>query len=144
MKQADKVRAAAASSAAAPRTSWLDEIDSASVVRGSSAGFTVLVLGGLLAPIAAVKAPALGSFALVLTAVIGFATAAARQRGGPRPVIQGSLAAVGAYFLVLPLVVMANHGWDPVQIAWTSLTAVVVGAATAPLAGRIRRIRFGA
>ena len=118
------------------RAAWLDEIDSVTVVRGSSAGFTVLVLGGLIAPIAAVKAPGIGSLALILTAVVGFATAAARQRGGPRPNISGALAAIGAYFLVLPLVVMGNHGWNVVQIACTLATAVVVGAATPALAGR--------
>lgn len=120
---------------------WLDEIDSATVVRGSSAGLTVLVLGGLLAPIAAVKAPAIGSLALVLTAVAGFATAAARQWSGPRPVVQGILAAVGAYLLVLPLVVMSQHGWDVVQVACTLLTAVVVGASTPAILGRARAER---
>jgi len=123
------------------RGAWLDEIDSATVVRGSSAGFTVLVLGGLIAPIAAAKAPAIGSFALVLTAVAGFATAAARQRGGPRPIVQGTLAAFGAYFLVLPLVVMGNHGLNILQVACTAATAVIVGAATPALLGRVLAAR---
>jgi hypothetical protein len=120
---------------------WLDEIDSVTVVRGSSAGFTVLVLGGLIAPIAAAKAPGFGSFALVLTAVAGFATAAARQRGGPRPMVQGVLAAIGAYFLVLPLVAMANHGWNAVQIACTLATAFIVGAATPAVLGLVHAAR---
>jgi hypothetical protein len=125
-------------------TAWLDDIDSVTVVRGSSAGFSVLVLGGLLAPLAAAKAPGVGAFALIIAAVAGFATAAARQWGGPRPVVQGVLAAVGAYLLVLPLVVMAHHGWDPVQIAWTAITAIVVGAASPLVAKRVRRAKGGA
>jgi hypothetical protein len=120
---------------------WLDEIDPVIVVRGSSAGFTVLVLGGLVAPIAAVNAPVIGSLALVLTAVAGFVTAAARQWNGPRPVVQGVLAAVGAYLLVLPIVVMGNHGWNVVQIACTLATAVVVGAVTPGVLVRVRSAR---
>jgi hypothetical protein len=121
-------------------STWLDEIDPVSVVRGSSAGFSVLVIGGLVAPIAAVKLPGVGGLALFVAAVAGFAYASARQWNGPRPVAQGVLAAVGAYVLVLPLVVMARHGWDVVQVASTLATAVVVGALTPVAVGRLRGI----
>jgi hypothetical protein len=123
------------------RAAWFDEIDAVTVVRGSSAGFTVLVLGGLLAPIVAVKIPVLGGFGLVVTAVAGFATAASRQWKGSRPAVQGILAAVGAYLLILPMVVFAHHGWDVGQVFGTLLTAVVVGAATAMLTRRIHPAR---
>jgi branched-subunit amino acid ABC-type transport system permease component len=55
--------------------------------------------------------------------------------------VQGILAAVGAYLLVLPLVVMSQHGWDVVQVACTLLTAVVVGASTPAILGRARAER---
>jgi mannose/fructose/N-acetylgalactosamine-specific phosphotransferase system component IID len=120
--------------------SWLDEIDPVAAVRGSSSGFTVLVIGGLLAPAIAVRVPVIGSLALVLTAIVGFATAAWRRARTSRPVLQGVVAAVGAYLLVLPIVAMTHHRWDPIQIGLTLLTAIVVGAVVGPIALRIGRI----
>jgi hypothetical protein len=122
-------------------TSWLDEIDPVAAVRGSSSGFTVLVIGGLLAPAIAVRVPVVGSLALVLTAVAGFATAASRRGNTTRPVLQGVVAAVGAYLLVLPIVAMTHHRWDPVQLGLTLLTAIVVGAVVGPIARRIGSTR---
>jgi len=124
-------------SSARPPSSWLDEIDPASAVRGSSAGFTVLVIGGLLAPVLAAKVPALGSLALVGTALVGFATAAARQGCSTRPSVQGALAAVGAYLLVLPLVMLGQRHWDVLQTALTLLTAIVVGFVAGPVSVRV-------
>ena len=118
-------------------TSWLDEIDAVAAVRGSSAGFTVLVLGGLIAPALAARVPGIGSLALVLTAIAGFTTAAARQGSSSRPIVQGVIAAVGAYALVLPLVGMVSRHWDVAQIAVTLGVAIVVGAIVGPVSLRV-------
>lgn len=121
---------------------WLDEIDPVAIVRGSSSGFTVLVLGGLLAPIASTMVPVLGSYALVIAAVVGFATAAWKQAAAQRPGLGGAIAAVGAYLLVLPLVYMGQHGVNLTQVAATLATAVAVGALVGLAASR--RISEGA
>jgi hypothetical protein len=125
---------------APPVGSWLDEIDVVAAVRGCSSGFSVLVVGGLIAP-ALAQVSVLGSFALVLTAIAGFSTAAARQGASSRPALQGVLAAVGAYLLALPLVVMVSHAWDVTQIAATLAVAVCVGALVGPLSLRLREVR---
>jgi hypothetical protein len=124
----------------------LDEIDPVAAVRGSSAGFSVLVLGGLLAPVLAVKVPAIGSIALVATALIGFATAAARQGSSVRPSLQGALAAIGAYLLVLPLVQLQQRSWNIEQIGLTLVAAIVVGSVVGPISVRVgvRRAGFAA
>lgn len=114
-----------------------DGVDQVAVVRGSSSGFTVLALGGLLAPLAAVYLPVLGGFALVIAAVAGFGTAGWRQAGSDKPAVAGALSAVGAYLLVLPLVYLGTGELDAVQIALTFITAVVVGAASGEISARI-------
>jgi hypothetical protein len=137
-------RRIAAGAARPPARSWLDEIDPVAAVRGSSSGFTILVIGGLAAPLLAARVPVAGGLALVLTALAAFVTAAARQGDTARPALQGVVAAVGAYLLVLPLVVMVNRAWDVPQIALTLACATLVGALAGPLSLRVRAVRAGA
>ncbi len=110
-----------------PGNGWLDGVDMAAVVRGSSRGFTVLVLGGLAAPAAATVSGALGALILTGSAAAAFVVAALRQGTTTSGGLHGALAAVGAYLLVLPLVLLAQAGRDPAQISMTLAAAVVVG-----------------
>lgn len=114
-------------------------IDMPTAVRGASRGFSVLVLGGLSAPLVAVAVPMLGAVWLTLTAVVAFSLAGWRIGSASRPPLHGAVAAVMAYLLVLPLVLFASTGGDPVQITLTLLTAVVVGAVAGVVSGRRAR-----
>lgn len=112
---------------------WLEAIDPVAAVRGMSSGFSVLVIGSLLVPVVASQLPVMRSIGLTLAAVAGFVVAASKQGTTRAPGRQGATAALGAYFLVLPLVYLATHRVDFAQIGLTVLAAVVVGA----LAGHI-------
>ena len=110
---------------------WLEDIDAPAAVRGASTGFSVLVIGGLLAPVVTSLLPLLGRTVwLPLVAILAFAVAAARIGRACRPAVHGAVAAASSYLLVLPLVVLDEAGRDPVQIAATSATACAVGALT--------------
>ena len=105
-------------------------VDIVQVVRGASRGFSVFFIGGLAQPIVQLRAPALAYWWLALVAVAAFAVAAwraCRPAAARTNLWQGSFAAVGSYFLVLPLVLAAGHGYPFVQIASTSAIGVVVG-----------------
>lgn len=111
-------------------------IDTPTAVRGASRGFSVLVIGGLSAPLVAAAVPMLGAVWLTLTAVGAFSLAGARIGSAARPWLHGAVAAVMAYLLVLPLVLIAPTTRDTVQITLTLLTAIVVGAIAGLLSGR--------
>ncbi|SNR82151.1 hypothetical protein SAMN06265360_12136 [Haloechinothrix alba] len=107
---------------------WLASVDPPAVLRGASSGFTVLVIGGLAAPVVVGVVPAAGMVWLPLVAVVAFVVAAARGGSHRVPAVQGATAALTAYLLVLPLVVLVTRSVDLVQIATTASTAVLVGA----------------
>lgn len=109
---------------------WLADIDAPTAVRGASAGFSVLVIGGLLAPIVGSLLPVLGVVWQPLVAVLAFVVAAARIGSARRPAVHGAVAAATSYLLVLPLVVLGAAGRDPGQIAATFATACAAGALT--------------
>ncbi|MGH3519637.1 MAG: hypothetical protein ACRDQ7_19905 [Haloechinothrix sp.] len=117
---------------------WFEGIDPVAAVRGASVGFSILVVGGLLAPVAAVAVPLLGAVWLTLIAVLAFGVAGMRIGGARLPALHGAVAAVFAYLLVLPLVLLNEAGRDVVQVSLTFCAALAVGA----LAG-ILRARFG-
>ncbi|HWD05783.1 MAG TPA: hypothetical protein VG674_25375 [Amycolatopsis sp.] len=115
-------------------------IDAEALIRGCSRGFTVLVLGGLLAPLAG-RLPVIGPCWLSAVAVAAFAVGGVRVGGSEHPVVQGIVAAVSSYLLVLPLVLAGGGG--AAGLGWIGLTAAValaVGAA-AGFAGARRRER---
>lgn len=112
------------------------ELDLPCIVRGAWRGFVVLLLGGLVAPGLAAITPFVAWFALTAVAVTAFVVAACGVGHLGRPVRHGVYAAVGAYGLVLPLVILSATGRDPAQIAAATATAVAVGALTGFLAGR--------
>jgi hypothetical protein len=121
-------------------TVWDDfsaRIDWMQLVRGASTGFTVLVLGGLAAPIMS-RVPVVGAPWLIITAVVAFMVAGYRVGDATGPMTQGASTAVVAYVLVLPLVALASHSLDPRQVGLTLVTAVVAGAVSGRVAGRRR------
>lgn len=114
---------------------WADHIDASKVVRDASTGFTILVIGGLSAPMAAVLVPVVGRHWLPAVAVVAFVVASRRGGSASLPWLHGLVAAVSAYLLVLPLVLLGG-GASLRQVLFTVATAVVVGAATGFLSGR--------
>lgn len=104
-------------------------------VKAASRGFTVLALGAVVQPWVGHLLPPLGYVWLVVVAVASFVTAAWTAGSTLHPVRQGVVGALGAYALMVPLVHLATGSLDPVQVAGTTVTAVVVGAVTGWLRG---------
>lgn len=116
--------------------SWLESIDPVATVRGASRGFTVLLLGGLVQPIATAYLPVIGVVWLPLTALAAFVVAAWRPGNSAIPWRYGALAAIGAYLLIVPLVLLQPAGRSPVQLGATAAVAFAVGATAGWLRGR--------
>lgn len=126
---------------AVPGFDWFsDRVDWVSLVKGASLAFSVLVIGGLSAPLGS-TIPVIGPAWLIITAVIAFVVAGYRIGEAIDPRVQGAGAAVAGYLLVLPLVVLGTGGLDPVQLILTLVTAVVMGGLAGHLAGRSRAAR---
>jgi hypothetical protein len=107
-----------------------DELDIVLVTRGAWRGFCVLLIGGTLQPLVIIANRPLGFWWLALVAAAAFAFAAysaVRPRLSQHR-LQGAVAAIASYVLVLPLVVLGSHTFDVVQIFCTTALAVVVGA----------------
>ena len=117
--------------------SYADRIDWVALVRGASTGFSVLVVGGLAAPIMS-NLPLVGAPWLIITAVVAFVVAGSRIGHAVTPAVQGASTAVAAYLLCLPLVVLATRSLDLSQLGLTMLTAVLMGGLAGHLAGRRR------
>ncbi len=117
-------------------------IDVPNAVRGASTGFSVLLLGGLVAPMVTLASTALAIVWLTGVAVVAFAVAARRSRLAGAPAAHGAFAALFSYVLVLPLLLPFEQSRDPLQILLTAITAVVVGAGVGSLAaGRVWKPR---
>lgn len=99
------------------------------------------MIGGLIAPIVAVKAPTIATVWLTAVAVTAFVVAAWRPHRASSPAIHGCVAALASYILVLPLILPFKQGRDPWQIGFTTLTAIVVGALACMAGTTIRRRR---
>lgn len=112
-------------------------VDWGYAARGASAALTILVIGGLSAPIGS-RVPLVGPYWLVLTAVLAFAVAGSRIGDAPTPAVHGAVTALLGYLLVLPIVVLGAGELPLSQLALTALLALVVGAAAGALAGRAR------
>ena len=105
--------------------------ENAELVRGAFRGFGVLVIGGLAQPLIGMIFESLDYVWLPLVAVVAFAWAARIAAAKAQsPVVTGLIGALGAYLLVVPLVMMAAGSLDPSQALLTSLTAVLVGSLT--------------
>lgn len=112
---------------------WADMVDAPALMRGASTGFTVLVVGGLTAPLATRLLPVVGVAWLPLVAVAAFSVSGSRIGVAPRPPVHGAAAAVSAYLLVLPLVLLGG-GFHAGQAVATAAAALLVGS----LAGAVR------
>lgn len=124
-----------------PGLDWVaDRVDGVSLVRGGSLAFSVLVIGGLAAPLGA-QIPVIGPLWLILTAVLAFVLAGYRIGEATDPRVHGAVAALVGYLLVVPLVTMATGTIDPRQVALTALTAIVMGGLAGHLAGRNRPVQ---
>jgi hypothetical protein len=113
----------------------------AAVVRGASRGFGVLLVGGLLQPLAA-QLTLLAYVWLVAVAIVAFAVAAVAATPAGTPPDgwrQAPAAAVGGYLMITPLVVLGAGGIPVLQAFLTTATAVVVGAVVG-----LARTRFDA
>lgn len=112
------------------RTAVRPSVDVPHATRGASSGFSVLLIGGLIAPMVGIAAPVLGAIWLTLTAVVAFVVAARKIGLAASPALHGAVAAVFAYVLVLPLLLPFEAGRNVPQILLTLTTAVSVGACT--------------
>ncbi len=111
-------------------------IDVPNAVRGASTGFSVLLIGGLLAPFLTLVSAVAAAGWLAAVAVVAFAVAARHSRRAGNPALHGAVAALFAYVLVLPLLLPFEQGRDVGQIALTTATAVAVGAVSAMFMAR--------
>jgi hypothetical protein len=117
-------------------------VDVPNAVRGASTGFSVLLIGGLLAPMVTLASTVVATVWLTGVAVVAFAIAARRSRLAGAPAAHGAVAAVFSYVLVLPLLLPFEQSRDPIQLLLTAVTAVVVGAGCGSLAaGRVWKPR---
>ncbi|MDN5745558.1 MAG: hypothetical protein L0H31_10615 [Nocardioidaceae bacterium] len=106
-------------------------VDVPNAVRGASTGFSILVIGGLLAAFVSLASELGTVLWLAAVAVLAFAVAARRSEHAGNPFLHGAAAAVMSYALVLPLLLPFKEGRDPVSLALTLLTALIIG----PIAG---------
>lgn len=114
--------------------------DPASVVKGASRGFGVLLIGGLLQPLTAMLWAPLAYVWLLAVAIAAFLTAsvvATPPHTPPSGWRQGPYAALGSYALIIPLVVVGSGELPVLQLVLTTSTAIVLGAITA-----VTRTRF--
>lgn len=121
-------------------TTPVGRIDVPNAVRGASTGFSILLIGGLLAPFLTLVSVAAAAGWLALVAVVAFAVAARRSQRAGKPAVHGAAAAVFAYALVLPLLLPFEQGRNVGQILLTLATAVVVGAGVGSIAARGRSV----
>jgi len=84
-------------------TAHSGRIDFPIAVRGASAGFSVLLIGSLLAMLLTFIFPAYGALLTVIAAIVGFYVAAYRVGAASIPALHGAFAAVLSYLLVLPI-----------------------------------------
>ncbi|CAN5662420.1 hypothetical protein BH11ACT8_BH11ACT8_35380 [soil metagenome] len=106
----------------------------AAVWRGVSRGFGVLLLGGLIQPLVAMGWEPLAYVWLLLVAIGAFLVAAVAATPTDTPVDswrQGPFAAVGAYAMTVPLVIIGAGELPVLQAVLTTASAVVVGSVVA-------------
>jgi hypothetical protein len=120
-------------------------IDLIALVKAVAIGFVVLVLGGLVAGQVIARLP-LSSGALTVTynmwvvaVTLGaFAWAGSRIGEATRPAVHGGVTALGAYVLVVPLVLLGGSNPPVTAVLLMALVALVVGGLSGLVAGRRR------
>lgn len=109
-------------------------IDMPVAVRGASAGFSVLLIGGLIAVLLGLKFPAAGPLLGLVAAVIGFHVAARRVGTASIPALHGAFAAVLAYLLVLPIAWTFSPGHSSADVG-RALLNLALALSTGSLTG---------
>lgn len=107
-------------------------------MRGASSGFTVLVLGELLLPLAGSLSSTLAGLWLSLVGAAGFVIAGRRVGRSGRPMLHGAAAALGALTLTLPLRVLVDSPLPPFALLVGALFAIAVGAMSGRAAAALR------
>jgi xanthine/uracil permease len=115
-------------------------LDEPALVRGASTGFTVLLLGELLSPLVSGLSPVVGLLWLSLVGAAGFVVAGSRVGVARAPRLQGSLAALAALVLTIPLRMLAGletaQQWYAVLVS--AVFGLLVGAIAGQMAGAVR------
>lgn len=112
------------------------QVDVGAVARAVSAGFMILVFGGLIQPVVSAFVPSIGMFWLILVAVAAFVVAGARVGlACPSPPLHGAGAAVLSYLLVVPLMFVQGT-FNPLYTIFSLAAAAVVGGAAGAIAAR--------
>lgn len=101
----------------------------------------MLVIGGLAEPLAARFVPGAGQVGLTAVAIVAFAVAGWRIGAAAIPAVQGVVAALSSYCLILPLVLFLAGDRNVVQIGLTAALAVVVGGIAGFLSGLASGVR---
>ncbi len=109
-------------------------IDMPVAVRGASAGFTVLLVGGLLTMLLTIKLPASGPLVGLTAAVVGFYVAARRVGKASMPALHGAFAAALSYLLVLPIAWSFSPGNSSADIGFALLN-LALALSTGSLTG---------
>lgn len=110
-------------------------IDFPVAVRGASSGFSVLVIGVLLSQLILIVAPSAPALAVVFAPYVLGSYVAARKVGNATfPALHGIAAAVGAYLLTLPvllLMMLNSKTLESISYLATALTLTIgIGALT--------------
>lgn len=114
------------------------DYDVSALVKGASAGFTILILGELLAPLAGALGGLVAGLWLSLVGAAGFAVAGRRVGRARKTLMQGAAAALGALTLTLPLRLLAGAQQSAYAFAVTAVFAVVIGGLSGRAAGALR------
>ena len=131
----------ASSARSAPTRPTASQVDVGAVARAVSAGFMILVFGGLIQPIVSTYVPLLGMFWLILVAVTAFAVAGARVGiACPNPPLHGAGAAILSYLLVVPLMFLQGT-FNPLYTVYSFVAAAIVGAAAGVIGARSKATR---
>jgi hypothetical protein len=107
-------------------------LDGPGVVRGGSRGFTVLVVGELLALAVGLASEGLGGLLFAMSAAAGAVTAGTVAGRSDPPLPNGAAAGLFAYVLTIPLRLMGG-GVAGTELAFSVVAATVLGG----LGGRL-------
>lgn len=117
-------------------SSWMERIDWVRVVRGASAGFTVLVLVGLSAPILSTVGPWAPLAWLMVGSLAGYIVAALKVGDAESPMLTGAWAAFFGYTLTVPMIYISTRTLELQSVLMFAGAAVLVGGTTGYLMGR--------
>jgi hypothetical protein len=109
--------------------------DGPAVVRGGSRGFTVLVVGELLALLVGMASESLGGLVFAMTAAAGAVTAGTLAGRSDPPLPNGAAAGLFAYVLTIPLRLMGDN-LAPTELIFSVVAATVLGGFGARLAAQ--------